>query len=461
MNAMDWAASEFGDAQLGDLRRTDRLVRMSAKIISSPGCNLSEMMGSQADNKAAQRFFASDAFGYEDLVAPAIAQTIDCMPEKNRVYLIQDTSHLNYDSHTATLGLGHIGSTDDKSFQGLMMHWTLALSAKAECLGVAGLKLWQRAPEPRKKSPQAHQNVPIESKESYKWIEAVDYLDGLLPKDTQAVWIGDREADIYDFMHRIKSKKQDFVIRCNENRIIDDEEGLLKEKVRSQPRIGTQILSLKTLEGKDLRDLEVDIQCCEIPLVVQRRKGGAKSKHRCNDLEIHAVRVSSQQHEFEWILLTSLPVETLNDCLEIVWIYKQRWHIESVHKTLKSGFKAEKITLDSAQKLTKAIAVMLPCAVKVYELSQKQKHVPDQAADTVLSKIECMLLSKKNRKSATYVPTVKEAWYWIGLLGGFRGSKNSAPPGQMTFWRGFIHLRDMGLGAEMYRQLLEKEKCVH
>ncbi len=154
-------------------------------------------------------------------------------------------------------------------------------------------------------------------------------------------------------------------------------------------------------------------------------------------------------------------METLEECLEVIWIYRQRWHIESVHKSLKSGFQAEKMTLSSADKLEKALAIILPCAVKVYAMSQKVKHQSDEPATTVLSTMECTLLSIRNKRGPHYVPTIKEAWYWIGLMGGFRGSRKSAPPGQMTFWRGLIHLRDMVQGVEIYRQVLEIEKCVH
>jgi hypothetical protein len=187
------------------------------------------------------------------------------------------------------------------------------------------------------------------------------------------------------------------------------------------------------------------------------RRGGSKSYLDCSDQDIYAIHISPTDptFEFEWILLTSLTVETFDEALEIIWIYKQRWHIECVHKTLKSGFRAEQLTLNHRDKLSKAIAIFLPCAVHVYWMAHKCRHQPEASADTILTKTECLLLSLKNKESKEYIPTIKEAWLWISLMGGFRGSKNSAPPGQIVFWRGLRKLKDMAIGASLIVESLK------
>ncbi len=449
MDAIKWAADEFGGAELGDIRRVDRLVNMASARVAAAEQSFSASMGNEADNKAAYRFFGNSSFDYQSIIDPIIENSLRRIGGHDRVLLIQDTSHLNYDTRKATAGLGHIGSTSDKSFQGIMMHWTLALDGKGEGLGLCQLKLWERETNPRKKKLNEHQNRPIEEKESYKWIEAVTAIEGGLSPKTQAVWVSDRESDIYEYIDAILAKNQDFVIRSNNDRVIADEEGLLKERVRSAPVVGTQSLKL---EKDNKKEIEVEIRCCDIGLLVQRRKGSAKSTHHCSNREIYAVHVSSKQpeYEIEWNLLTSLPVETLEDCLDVIWIYKQRWHIELIHKTLKSGFQVEKLCLNTAEKLEKAIALMLPCAIRVYWLAYKQKHEPEAPAESLLSQTECAILAIKNKKARDYMPTVKEAWLWIGWMGGFRGSKNSNPPGQIVFWRGYVKLKAMADGAQIF-----------
>ena len=250
MDTMKWAVENFSDAELGDARRTDRLVQMASLVAMSPECSLSSMLGSEAENKAAQRFFGNENIEYEDLVDCSIDRTLEkTRLLKDRVLLIQDSCHLNYDSKTATMGLGHMGSTSDKSFQGIMMHWCLAVSQTGESLGLAYLKLWEREKNPRKTKAKEHQNKPIEDKESYKWIEAVEYLDGRLPPESELVWVGDREADIYEFIDCVSAKGQKFVIRANNDRVIADEENLLKEQVRSSAVLGVEVLEKPNREG--------------------------------------------------------------------------------------------------------------------------------------------------------------------------------------------------------------------
>lgn len=453
MDAMNWANDIFGNADLGDQRRTQRLVRIASLMADSTERTMSENMGNEADNKAAHRFFSNGSFEYEDILQPVIEATIDKMVDRERVLLVQDTCHLNYDGKKATIGLGHVGSTSDRAFQGIMLHWALALSDVGEPLGVAHAKLWERKPDPRKKRLNAHQNKPIEAKESYKWIEAVNALDGQIPDSTQAIWVSDRESDIYEFIDEIMAKNQDFVIRANNDRVIAEKESLLKERARNAPIIGKERLKFSS-KGK-CHETEVLIRGCDVELLAQRRKRGATSTNASSDRSINLVHVSSPDLMIEWLLLTSLPIETREECLDAIWIYKQRWHIESVHKALKSGFQVEALTLGEADRLERAIAIMLPCAVRVYWMAHRQKYSPDSPATEILSSTECKILALKNKKPKNYVPTIKEAWLWIGWMGGFRGSKGSKPPGQITFWRGIIKLRDMAAGAEFMAAILE------
>jgi hypothetical protein len=189
MDAVSWADEIFGNAELGDERRTQRLVRIASQLADQTERSLSEAMGNEAENKGAYRFFSNDTFGYEDIIAPVIEATMDKVSNLNRVLLVQDTCHLNYDGKKATIGLGHVGCTAVKAFQGIMLHWTLALTDCGEPLGVAHTKLWERDSIPSKKELNAHKKKPIESKESYKWIESINRIDGYIPASTQAIWI--------------------------------------------------------------------------------------------------------------------------------------------------------------------------------------------------------------------------------------------------------------------------------
>ena len=52
-----WAVTEFAEAELGDLRRTQRVVELATVLAQRPGASLPEACGDRATLKAAYRFF--------------------------------------------------------------------------------------------------------------------------------------------------------------------------------------------------------------------------------------------------------------------------------------------------------------------------------------------------------------------------------------------------------------------
>lgn len=60
----------------------------------------------------------------------------------------------------------------------------------------------------------------------------------------------------------------------------------------------------------------------------------------------------------DWKLLTDLPVRSRKEAIEKLEWYAQRWKIETFHKTLKSGCKAEESKLRTAERLVNLVAVL-------------------------------------------------------------------------------------------------------
>ena len=65
-----WAQREFGSAQLGDARRTKRLVQAAAALVERPQGTLPGTFSSWAELKAAYRLFANDDATYEKIIGP-------------------------------------------------------------------------------------------------------------------------------------------------------------------------------------------------------------------------------------------------------------------------------------------------------------------------------------------------------------------------------------------------------
>ena len=72
-----WAVTEFGEAELGDARRTQRLIRMATVFAQQPMASLPEACGSPAELKATYRLFDNAAIAPADIWAGHVSATYE------------------------------------------------------------------------------------------------------------------------------------------------------------------------------------------------------------------------------------------------------------------------------------------------------------------------------------------------------------------------------------------------
>src|ERR1019366_1491893 len=101
-------------------------------------------------------------------------------------------------THVATEGLGPIARAAQGP-QGLHLHSTLAFTVQGTPLGFLDVQCWARKAEEFGKKAKRH-SVPIEQKESYKWLKSYRALAAVQARQpkTTLVSVGDREADLYE-----------------------------------------------------------------------------------------------------------------------------------------------------------------------------------------------------------------------------------------------------------------------
>ena len=71
-----WAVTEFAEAELGDLRRTQRVVALATVLAQRPGASLPEACGDRATLKAAYRFFDNTAIDPQNLLDSHVDATL-------------------------------------------------------------------------------------------------------------------------------------------------------------------------------------------------------------------------------------------------------------------------------------------------------------------------------------------------------------------------------------------------
>ena len=101
-----WAQDEFGDADLGDVRRTARLVQLASVLGAQPSASLPAATDDPASLKAAYRFFANDYVRAEAMLASHVQSTKRRLQAVEVVLAVQDTTYLDWTDHPHTTDWG-------------------------------------------------------------------------------------------------------------------------------------------------------------------------------------------------------------------------------------------------------------------------------------------------------------------------------------------------------------------
>ncbi|WP_265286903.1 IS4 family transposase [Verminephrobacter eiseniae] len=236
----DWADDEFGQADFGDARLTQRLAVLARKISQAPHCSFPQALDA-ATLKAAYRFFDNPKVDVKGVLAPHIGQTLERIRQLPVVLVAQDTSEFNLTHLPATEGLG-LGTGGNR--HGFMIHSQLAVSPEGLPLGVLGMKTWVRPAEASGKRAK-RKKLPIADKESVKWLEGHEQLVALKAncKDTHIVGISDREGDIYDVFMAQRLEGVDWLVRAAWNRRVEHEEQYLWQTVMVRAPLDDRIVA--------------------------------------------------------------------------------------------------------------------------------------------------------------------------------------------------------------------------
>ena len=446
-----WAACEFGAAELGDARRTARLVALAGALGASPAATLPEACGDPAALKAAYRFFDADGVTPEALLASHVRATYARLAAVPLVLAAQDTTLLDWTHHPATTGLGPLGSARQ---QGLLAHSTLALTPERVPLGLLAQQVWARDAATYGQLPDQHARG-IEAKESQKWLTslaAVAAARAACPQ-THFVSVGDREADVYDLFAAPRPAGVDLLVRATQDRgVADPDHRRLRAAVAAAPVAATATLHLPRRGDQPARDAALTVRWRAVTL----RPPKARAAERLPPAPVWAVWAVEETPPpgaapVEWLLLTTVPTAAAAAALARLAWYACRWGIEVWHKVLKSGCRIEARQLATADRLRRCLALYSVIAWRVLWAAMLARAVPDAPCTALLADDEWQALYCAIHRTPTppaTPPPLREAVRWLAQLGGFLARARDGDPGVTALWRGFQHLADL---TTMYR----------
>ena len=417
LDEAQWAAQEFGGAQLGDQRLSERLVHSVDALAAMPGRAFSG--AAQGDKAAVKAYYRlidkpdDSQITMDAILAPHRERTIQRMRGHTTVLCIQDGSDLNYSGLAQCAGLGSIGTNQTGARSpGLHLHSTLAVSLEGLPLGVLSAQC--AAPVVRAQGDdRPTSDIPIEEKKTFSWIrglrECVQVAKQL--PDTRLVCVMDREADFFElFDEQRQSGRVDLLVRAKHDRVTAGPshlfESLRASSVNARMLIDVPRQSTRPKKSKQkARDGHPGRET-EVALRYRGFEFQPPAHHQAKQpvkLWVVHIRETRQPHTaqaVEWFLLTTRRIETVEQAQECLRWYGLRWRIEDWHRVLKSGCRIEALQHKTAERLKRAIAINLVIAWRIMLMTLLGRQCPELPAQVMFSELEIDVLQAYAKKTA-------------------------------------------------------------
>lgn len=442
-----WVEVELGEVTLGDKRLDWRVLDSGAKLAARPTASINQACDDWADTKATYRLFANEKTTHAKLLAPHQERTKERMAGYARSLAIQDTTFLDYSHHPSKEGMGPIGTTK-QGLSGLVMHSTLVTNLDGLPLGVLNEQIWSRDEAPKQLTAKERRKLPIEEKESYKWLVALRASVQQKAEQTQLISVGDSEADIFELFNCARDLKTDLLIRAAQDRsVCESEVGRLWVTVEAQPIVGHLDVHVPKREQQPAREATVAVRYLSLSLQAPQHLRTTMGPVALYGILVQEVNPSPTVDDpLCWLLLTTVPVTGFDDAVERIRWYCLRWQIEIFHKILKSGCRIEAVQLASDDRLKPLIALYSIIAWRLFWATFLMRSQPDAPATTMLAPHELQALYYFHHRRplpANDMPSVEQATRWIAQLGGFLNRKGDGNPGVTVLWRGWQRLADI------------------
>lgn len=445
-----WVIEQFQGCDLGDKRRTKRLLKVADNMLARPEGSLQQQNNGWTDLKGAYRFFSNDAVTFTGVCEQHWKLTRQT--STGRYLLISDTTDINLTKHKATKGLGILGNGDGR---GIQLHSCLLYDTNKNLfLGSPGATLYKRK---RVKPGETRKQRLKRFRESALWGKLVDEI-GKPPVGSQWIHVFDRGGDNFEAMCRIKLQNCDWIIRAArlQRKVLDQENQTVKlESLLGQGEVlGTYELHLRARQGVEARIAKIEVSTFRVtypaPKVAsQWLKDCGITSLSMNVVVVKEVDAPKGVKPVLWVLLTSLPVNTWEEVWQIITDYETRWIIEEYHKVIKSGCNIQGHSLRHADRHEPLIGLISVVGTRLFQLKFVGRNQPEAKAATHVpaSWIRCLLLMRPNLKATGL--TVYQFMRELAILGGFIGRKSDGEPGWETIWRGYQRMRQTLEGMQL------------
>lgn len=227
---------------------------------------------------------------------------------------------------------------------------------------------------------QDHKERSPEERESRKWADLRLQIHKSLRRSGfrgRIISLNDREGDCWSSFWTATEAGHELVSRITQDRQLAHDEGSLKAYVRKQPPTAQMTMPLYGTDKKrhQPRDIQVELRWAEVTLLPPK-----KAPHEQDEpltmvvLHVRQVGRFSGKKRFESFLLTTCPIETDHQAVEVLGWYSQRWAGEVGHDVLKNGLNLEKIPVRDVDGFKRLLALEGPVAAQVTQWVQQARE---------------------------------------------------------------------------------------
>jgi hypothetical protein len=466
----------FAHAELGDARRSRRLVKTANLMCRRPGGSLPQKLNNPKDLKAFYRLVRCDEVTHEAILAAHRKATQNKIDEiRGPVLILHDATELDYTTHLSLEDdLGQIGNGNRR---GYIVQNSLAVNPRSRrVLGLYNQVLHHRANVPDGET--VAQKRKRDSRESLLWLQGTEPL----PANRKLIDVCDQGSDTFEFMeHEVHSGRR-FVIRAAYDRGIvvghgdvdESETGYLRTYARGLPDAGRWTLAVTSKVGtkspkkkgkkKKVKRIAREAEMAVSFAPVQIKPPGKKlGKHGNTPLTMWVVRVwevdpPEGQERLEWFLITNEPVLSFEDAYRVVGWYECRWIVEEYHKGMKTGCRIESPQFTCEERLQPTIALLSIVTLTLLAMrdASRRSDAKQRHATEILCEDYVAVLSAWRHGTIKRDWSIHDFYYALARLGGHQNRKSDHPPGWQTIWRGWQDLQAMVCGFDAMNQL---HKC--
>jgi len=453
-----WAQVMFGGCQLGDVRRTRRVVKMAGQLAAHTGRSLAQACdGDEIAQEGAYRLVRNTQVRPEAVMAGGFRATARQAASHPRLLEIQDSTTLSY-RHAVRHGLGELGGPGAHAGTGVWVHSSLLVDADSEqTVGLIEQNYWSR-PAGKRRRREPHKEWAYEDKESYKWQRASARVAARLGAVmAQVITVCDREADVFEYIHYKCRQGERFIVRAAQDRGLGGEEQRLFARVRTHGiRRGQMRVQIPQRGGRAARHARLVLRSAEETLAIPHRPGGA-GLSPCRVKVVVAEETGRSREKLGWILLTSEAVDSAAQVQDILRCYGLRWRIEEFHKAWKSGAGVEALRMQHRDNLLKMAGLLAFVAVRLLQLREAldNKGLAAIPCTQVLGAEEWKLLwvsTQRRKVLPKEAPTLKWACLAIAKMGGFTDTKRTGRASWGTIWLGWYRLNERINGYRLLKE---------